>query len=50
LHSCFVSGEVLERGDDVLETDGFADCLCRTCFELDVDDVDMEMVVRGLVC
>ena len=41
---------MLESGDDGVETEGFADCLGSACFELDVDDMDMEMIIRGLVC
>lgn len=46
---CLVTGQMLERGDDVLEPEGFADGLGAAGFEHDVDDVDVEVVVCWLV-
>ncbi len=44
------AGHAFELGDDIFEPEGFAGGLRAAGFELDVDDVDMEMVVSRLIC
>lgn len=39
-----------ELRDDVFEAECFAYGLCNTRFELDVNNVDVEMIVSGLIC
>lgn len=43
------AGHGFELGDDVLQAEGFAGSLRGTGFEGDVDDVDVEVVVCGLI-
>ena len=40
----------LQLRDDIFKAKGFTDSLCACGFAHDVDDVDVEVVVSGLVC
>ena len=49
-HACLgATGHGLELGDHILETEGFAYGLGGAGFEKGVDDVDVEVVIRGLI-
>ena len=41
---------VLELRDDIFESECFSHGLSAACFELNVDNVDVEMVIGRLIC